>query len=205
LSGSAIRYQFNGSSGIILDDVAKMKISGRHNHINACAAAALALCGGAAPERIGAGLCAFGGLPHRLEYVTEINGVAFYNDSKSTTAESIECAVNAFDSKVCLIAGGKDKGCDFSVINDAVRRNVKSVILIGEAKDRMAAQWDGIVPIRKSATLEDAVDAAFKDAASGEKIIFSPGCSSFDMFRNFEHRGDAFREIVNGFAARKAG
>jgi UDP-N-acetylmuramoylalanine--D-glutamate ligase len=205
LDGNRIMYEFKGVSGTILDDVAKMKISGRHNHINACAAAALALCGGAAPERIGAGLCAFGGLPHRLEYITEINGVAFYNDSKSTTAESIECAVNAFDSKVCLIAGGKDKGCDFSVINDAVRRNVKSVVLIGEAKDRMAAQWDGIVPIRKSAALEDAVDAAFKDAESGEKIIFSPGCSSFDMFRNFEHRGDVFREIVNGFAARKAG
>jgi len=205
LSGNKIQYQFNGSSGVILDDVAKMKISGRHNHINACAAAALALCGGAAPDKIGQGLCAFGGLPHRLEYIAEINGAAFYNDSKSTTAESIECAVNAFDSKVHLIAGGKDKGCDFSVINEAVRRNVKSVVLIGEAKDRMAAQWEGIVPIHKSATLEDAIDAAFKNAESGEKIIFSPGCSSFDMFRNFEHRGEVFREIVGGFASRKAG
>ena len=201
LDGNKIMYEFKGVSGTILDDVAKMKISGRHNHINACAAAALALCGGAAPERIGSGLCVFGGLPHRLEYIAGINGVAFYNDSKSTTAESIECAVNAFDSKVHLIAGGKDKGCDFSVINDAVRKNVKSIVLIGEAKDRMAAQWDGIAPIQKVTALEDAVNTALKNASSGEKIIFSPGCSSFDMFRNFEHRGEVFRDIVKSLVS----
>jgi len=204
LSGNKIQYQFNGSSGIILDDASRMKISGRHNHINACAASAIALAAGADPARIGQGLCDFAGLPHRLEYVADINGIAFYNDSKSTTAESIECAVGAFDSKVHLIAGGKDKGCDFSVINDAVRKNVKSIILIGEAKDRMSSQWEGIAPIQKIATLEDAVNAALKNASAGEKIIFSPGCSSFDMFSNFEHRGEVFRDIVKSLASGRA-
>jgi UDP-N-acetylmuramoylalanine--D-glutamate ligase len=205
LNGNAIHYQFNGSSGVILDDVTRMKINGRHNHINACAAAAVALSAGAGPDLIGQGLCAFAGLRHRLEYVAEINGITFYNDSKSTTAESIECAVQAFDSNVHLIAGGRDKGCDFSAITGAVRKTVKTVTLIGEAAERMAGQWEGIVPIYKSVTLEDAVNTAFANAAAGEKIIFSPGCSSFDMFRNFEHRGDMFGEAVSGLAASREG
>jgi len=197
LSGRGIDYRMNGASGVVIDDTSAMKIAGRHNYVNACAAAALALAAGADPKLIGKGLCDFGGLPHRLEFVGNVGGVSFYNDSKSTTAESIECAVRAFGSKVVLIAGGKDKGCDFAAIVDSVRESVKCVVLIGEAKDRMASVWDGIVPIVKASTLEEAVDTAFKNAVSGEQVVFSPGCSSFDMFRNFEHRGDVFREIVN--------
>jgi UDP-N-acetylmuramoylalanine--D-glutamate ligase len=204
LSGGGIDYRMNGASGVIIEDTADMRIAGRHNSVNACAAAAVALCAGADPSLIGRGLCAFGGLPHRLEFVGEAGGVSFYNDSKSTTAESIECAIGAFGSKVLLIAGGKDKGCDFSAITDSVRKNVKSVVLIGEAKERMAAEWEGAAPVTKAATLEEAVDTAFKNAVGGERVVFSPGCSSFDMFRNFEHRGDVFREIVNGLASRKA-
>jgi len=205
LSGNGIFYQFNGARGEILDDIMRMKISGRHNHINACAAAAIALAGGAMPERLARGLCNFAGLPHRLEYVADINGVKFYNDSKSTTAESIECAVNAFGSKsVHLIAGGRDKGCDFSIIGKSIRNSVKNIVLIGEAKDRMCEQWEGVAPIYKTSTLEDAVSTAFSYAAAGERIVFSPGCSSFDMFRNFEHRGEMFKETVNELALRKA-
>ncbi|GBU22641.1 UDP-N-acetylmuramoylalanine--D-glutamate ligase [Fibrobacteres bacterium R8-0-B4] len=81
---------------------------------------------------------------------------------------------------------------------------MKSIVLIGEAKDRMAAVWNGAAPITKAATLEEAVEIAFKNAARGEQVVFSPGCSSFDMFRNFEHRGDVFREIVNRLVSRKA-
>ncbi|MDR0305391.1 MAG: UDP-N-acetylmuramoyl-L-alanine--D-glutamate ligase [Chitinispirillales bacterium] len=204
LSDQSIRYRFNGKTGVILDDVGKMKLGGKHNYINACAAGAMALCGGADPDRIALGLCDFSGLPHRLEYVADIDGVAFYNDSKSTTAESIECAVTAFNSKVHLIAGGKDKGCDFSVIKDAVRANVKSIALIGEAADRMFSQLDGLVPVSKAADLQEAIGKAFRSAVKGEKVIFSPGCSSFDMFRNFEHRGEVFRDTVKNFASRKA-
>jgi len=203
LSGKSIRYRMNGVSGVIINDTADMRIAGKHNCINACAAGAAALAAGADPKLIGEGLCAFGGLPHRLELVGEVGGVSFYNDSKSTTAESIECAVRAFGSKVVLIAGGKDKGCDFAAITDSVRENVKCVVLIGEAKERMAAVWGGVAPIIKAATLEEAVDVAFKNAVGGEQVVFSPGCSSFDMFRNFEHRGDVFREIVSGLVSRK--
>ncbi|MDR2694010.1 MAG: UDP-N-acetylmuramoyl-L-alanine--D-glutamate ligase [Chitinispirillales bacterium] len=204
LSGKGINYRMNGVSGVIIDDTAAMRLAGRHNFMNACAAAAVALCAGADSKLIGRGLCAFGGLPHRLEFVGETGGVSFYNDSKSTTAESIECAVSAFGSKVLLIAGGKDKGCDFSAIVDSIRKNVKSIVLIGEAKERMAAVWEGVAPVTKAATLEEAVDTAFKNAARGERVVFSPGCSSFDMFRDFEHRGDIFRETVNNIVSRKA-
>jgi len=204
LSGKGINYRMNGKSGVIIEDTAAMRIAGRHNSINACAAAAVAIAAGADPKLIGRGLCEFGGLPHRLELVGKVNGVPFYNDSKSTTAESIECAVNAFGSKVVLIAGGKDKGCDFASIVGSVRKNVKSIVLIGEAKERMASVWDGVAPITKAATLDEAVEIAFKNAVSGEQVVFSPGCSSFDMFRNFEHRGDIFRETVNRLASRKA-
>ncbi len=192
----SIRYNFNGKSGIILENVSEMKLGGRHNYENACAAAAVALAAGAQAEGIAKGICSFGGLPHRLEYVGEIGNVAFYNDSKSTTAESIECALRAFDSKIHLIAGGKDKGCDFSVINEAVKQSVKSITLIGEAKERMMSQWKGLAPIQTAESLEQAVEVAFKNAVDSEKVIFSPGCSSFDMFKNFEHRGDCFRSII---------
>jgi len=86
-----------------------------------------------------------------------------------------------------------------------VRNNVKSIVLIGEAKERMASQWEGIAPVSKAATLEDAVYAAFGSAVPGDRVVFSPGCSSFDMFRNFEHRGEMFRVTVNNLAQRKAG
>jgi UDP-N-acetylmuramoylalanine--D-glutamate ligase len=206
LSGDAICYRFNGASGVILDNVGRMKLGGRHNRMNACAAAAVALAAGADPARVGHGLCEFAGLPHRLEFVAEAGGVAFYNDSKSTTAESIECAVSAFGSKcVHLIAGGRDKGCDFSLISESIRGCVKNIVLIGEAKERIAAQWDGVAPIHICATLEEAVSVASGLAVGGEKVVFSPGCSSFDMFRNFEHRGDTFREIANGLVSREGG
>jgi UDP-N-acetylmuramoylalanine--D-glutamate ligase len=203
LSGNGINYRIDGASGVIIDDTAAMKLAGGHNYINACAAAAVALSAGADPKLTGRGLCAFGGLPHRLELVGEAGGVSFYNDSKSTTAESIECAVGAFGDKVHLIAGGRDKGCDFSAIAESIRKNVKSVTLIGEARDRMAAVWEGAAPIAKVATLKEAVAAAFKNAACGERVVFSPGCSSFDMFRNFEHRGEMFGETVKSLAAGK--
>jgi UDP-N-acetylmuramoylalanine--D-glutamate ligase len=203
LSGNGIGYRMNGEVGTVIEDTASMRLAGRHNHINACAAAAVALSAGADPKSVGEGLRVFGGLPHRLELVGEAGGVSFYNDSKSTTAESIECAVGAFGAKVHLIAGGRDKGCDFSAIVNSVRENVKSVTLIGEARERMAAVWEGAAPVSKSATLEEAVDTAFKNAVSGERVVFSPGCSSFDMFRNFEHRGEMFREIVKSLAARE--
>ncbi len=194
-SGTLLCCRFNGEQGII-GDCANMKLQGRHNYDNASVAAALAKIAGAGNDAIMRGLIDFPGLPHRLEFVAETAGVAWYNDSKSTTAQSIECAVRAFPSGVHLIAGGKDKGCDFSVVREAITRHVKDIVLIGEAAGRIEGQWRGLAPIIRASTLHEAIDAAGSRALPGEVVVFSPGCSSFDMFRDFEDRGEQFRSIV---------
>ncbi len=203
-SAGKIRYRFGGKQGTILD-VSDMKIGGRHNFENAAAAAALAKLADIDDAAIGSGIARFGGLPHRLEFAGEVRGVRFYNDSKSTTAESILVAVSAFAAKVHLIAGGRDKGCDFSVVLPALRKHAAGIFLIGEAAGRMQAEWEGAVPLRRSATLEEAVAAAARSARRGEVVVFSPGCSSFDMFANYEERGNRFKQVVSELASLAAG
>ena len=173
-----------------------MHLNGAHNFDNACAAAALAVAAGIGDEAIAAGICGFRGLPHRLEYIDEVGGVKFYNDSKATTAESVLCAVTAFCRNVHLIAGGRDKGCDFSIVNEAIRTNTRGVYLIGEAAQRMAAEWNGLAPQETFESLEAAIRAAHDNAEPGEVVVLSPGCSSFDMFENYEQRGETFAMIV---------
>ncbi len=190
-----IRYRFGGVQGTILD-IKDMKLGGRHNFENAAAAAALAKVAGIDDGAIGRGLAGFRGLEHRLEFAGERSGVRYYNDSKSTTAESVLCAVAAFKGGVHLIAGGRDKGCDFSLLKPALRRHVVDVSLIGEAAGRMEAEWQGIVPIYRCVTLEEAVLAAAHRSLPGDAVVFSPGCSSFDMFANYEDRGNRFKAIV---------
>ena len=199
--GTRLRYRFNGNEGIF-GECGMMRLKGRHNFDNASVAAALAMIAGAESDTAFRGMCTFGGLPHRLEFVKEIDGVAWFNDSKSTTAESIDCAVNAFQSSVHLIAGGKDKGCDFSLVREAIRNKVKDIVLIGEAAGRMRDQWSDLVPVSVASTLEEAVAIAGSQATAGDSVVFSPGCSSFDMFKNFEDRGDRFRVIVNTMATK---
>jgi UDP-N-acetylmuramoylalanine--D-glutamate ligase len=195
IDADQIRYRFNGRSGIVLN-VNDMVIRGQHSHENACVAAALAMVAGADIAGIAKGICTFKGLKHRLEFVDEINNIRYYNDSKSTTAESILVAVQAFPKGVHLIAGGRDKFCDFTVVNDAIKKHVADVTLIGEAADRMQEEWKGLAPIKRSATLESAIEDAIADANPGDVVVFSPGCSSFDMFKNYEERGEEFRNIV---------
>jgi UDP-N-acetylmuramoylalanine--D-glutamate ligase len=173
-----------------------MFLRGSHNFDNACAAAALAITVGIGDEAIARGICGFKGLPHRLEYIDEINGVRFYNDSKATTAESVLCALTAFGRNVHLIAGGRDKGCDFSIVNNAVRMNARGVYVIGEAAARISREWKGLAPQQTFESLEAAMRAAQESAKPGEVIVLSPGCSSFDMFDNYEHRGEMFGMIV---------
>lgn len=200
--GSMLRYRLSARTGVV-GDLKAMKLRGRHNYENAAVAAVLSKIAGAPDGDIYKGLCMFSGLPHRLEYVSTIDGVDFYNDSKSTTAESIACAVDAFPGGVHLIAGGKDKGCEFTLVNKFLQNSARSVILIGEAADRMQRQWEGTVKIDRKNTLTDAVTAARLRARPGEAVVFSPGCSSFDMFRNYEERGDLFRTIVLDLGARE--
>ena len=138
----------------------------------------------------------FKGLEHRMEDVAEINKVRFINDSKATTADSAIWAINSISSPIVLIAGGRHKGIDYRVIIEAARNKVKHVVLIGEAKERIAACLRGEFPVEMAAGLEEAVNKTYALAKPGDSVLFSPMCSSFDMFRDYEERGRVFKKIV---------
>ncbi|OMH41134.1 UDP-N-acetylmuramoyl-L-alanine--D-glutamate ligase [Desulfurobacterium indicum] len=137
----------------------------------------------------------FKGLEHRLEFVKTVNGITFINDSKSTNVDSLEKALLSFD-KVILIAGGKDKGIDFSPIKNLVKERVKKAFFLGETGRKLEKLFSNVTETEFKATLEEAVFSAYNAAKSGDIILFSPGCSSFDMFKNFEERGKIFKQIV---------
>jgi UDP-N-acetylmuramoylalanine--D-glutamate ligase len=138
-----------------------------------------------------------------MEYVTEIGGIKFINDSKATVAESCAWAIKNIPSQVILIAGGKDKGVDYSVILDAARGKVKKVIVIGEAREKIKNALGNALAVEEAPTLPDAVRNAFRQASRGDYVLLSPMCSSFDMFNNYEERGKAFKEAVFALAENK--
>lgn len=138
----------------------------------------------------------FKGLQHRMEFVAEINKVKFINDSKATTADSTLWALRSLDGGVILIAGGKDKGVDYALILKLAPVKIRAVILLGEAKERIASALGGALPIHRVTTLTEAVNKAFTLSRPGESVLFSPMCSSFDMFSSYEERGKAFKDCV---------
>lgn len=144
----------------------------------------------------------FKGIEHRMEDVAEINKVRFINDSKATTADSAIWALNSISSPIVLLAGGRHKGIDYRVIIDAARNKVKQVVLIGEAKDKIADCLKGEFPVEMAASLEEAVNKTYILAKPGYSVLFSPMCSSFDMFTDYEERGRAFKKIVLELAKR---
>lgn len=139
---------------------------------------------------------AFKGVEHRLEKVCAIDEVEYVNDSKATTAESCVWAVNRINAPIILICGGRDKNIDYTLIVDQLRKKVKKVIVFGEAKDKIASAFEQFIPLEKCLTLEESVQRAKDSASSGECVLFSPMCASFDMFNNYEHRGKVFKQIV---------
>ena len=138
----------------------------------------------------------FKGIEHRLEYVTEINNVTFINDSKSTTIDSTIWAFKNISCPIVLIAGGKHKGIDYSIVSDLIREKAREVILIGEAKEKIKNALGGFLSIDEASTLEEAVKLAFSKAKSGDCVLLSPMRSSFDMFLNYEERGKIFKQAV---------
>lgn len=143
----------------------------------------------------------FGGIEHRLEHVREIGSVSFINDSKATTVDATLWALKNTPGPIILIAGGREKGNDYSAAIDYVREKVKKIILIGEAKQRIRQVLEGVVPLEEADSLDDAVRGAFALAAPGGTVLFSPMCKSFDMFLNYEERGEAFKKAVNSLSA----
>ena len=160
-------------------------------------AAALAADAAGVPlDSIRETLYEFEGIEHRLEFTAEKDGVKYINDSKATTVESTACALQSFKEPLVLIAGGKDKGSDFTKLNGLIENHVKAVVLIGTAAENIEAAWQGIKPLHKTDTLKDAVDTAERLAEKGDAVLLSPACASFDMFKDFEDRGRQFKELV---------
>ena len=138
----------------------------------------------------------FRGLPHRIEYAGEKKGVRFYDDSKGTNVGSVMRALDTFSEPVILLLGGRDKDGDFDTLQPILTKKAKKVILFGEARERIESLIGRDVPSEKSRTLREAVESAYKIAAAGDVILLSPGCASFDEFKNYKERGNFFKEVV---------
>jgi len=184
---------FNGRRVIAVDE---LKISGVHNLENALAATALSILAGADVRSVAAVLRTFPGLEHRLEFVRTKDGVSYINDSKGTNVGAVIKSVEGFTQPVILIAGGLDKGSDFSPLYDLFKRKVKLLILIGKAGDKMAKVLGTATETVFAQSLQEAVRLASIRAGHGDAVLLSPACASFDMFRDFEDRGRQFKEAV---------
>jgi UDP-N-acetylmuramoylalanine--D-glutamate ligase len=189
---------FGREEGLV--PVGDLGIRGGHNVLNALAGALASRLMGADPEILRTVLRTFKGLPHRLEFVLEKNGVRWINDSKGTNVDSVRYALGSFENPIILIAGGRDKDSDFTVLNERLKGRARTVLLIGEAADKMEKAFRGACPVARAATLREAVEKARDLARPGDVVLLSPACASFDMFRNFEDRGDQFKSLVREVA-----
>lgn len=176
--------------------LAKAPLKGIHNVENMMAAVTTARSFGCSRKTVQAVLNRFEGLEHRLEFVREVGGVRFYNDSKGTNVGSVVKSLQSFSEPVVLIAGGKDKNGDLSPLGEWIQKRVKHLILIGEAKERMNRDLGGLTDTVLANTMEEAVLLAHRKAKAGEVVLLSPACSSFDMFKDYKERGKVFKEAV---------
>ncbi|MGH7865872.1 MAG: UDP-N-acetylmuramoyl-L-alanine--D-glutamate ligase [Candidatus Binataceae bacterium] len=176
--------------------IGAFKLAGRHNLVNAMAASAAALAMGATAGAIERALSDFRALPHRIEFVSERNGVKFIDDSKGTNVGAVVEALAAFDSPVILIAGGVDKGGDYSPLFKPLRDKARLAIFIGAARSKMSDALSGATEIELAATLKEAVARAAKAARPGDVVLLSPACASFDQFTDYAERGKLFQELV---------
>lgn len=180
-------------------DLSAMKARGKHSVENMMAAILAAREHGATREAIQKTVASFKGIPHRLEYVRRVGGVEFFNDSKATNVHSVKRALDAFEENVILIMGGKDTNLSYESLRDLVRKKVKSLILVGEAKERINRDVGDFCETYLIGTFEEAVLIAYQKSRIGDTVLLSPGCSSFDMFDSYVERGNYYKEIVNSF------
>jgi len=177
---------------------------GRHNQENALASLLAGRLAGASHPQALQALIAFRPLAHRMELVAESAGVAFFDDSKGTNVGAVVAALSGFPRPVVLIAGGRDKGGAYEPLAQAMKEVGRGVVVIGEAAERIAAALSPVVPVARAASMDEAVAQAAALARSGDAVVLSPACSSFDMFRNYEHRAQVFRAAVDKLAQRGA-
>jgi UDP-N-acetylmuramoylalanine--D-glutamate ligase len=178
----------------------EIKIKGVHNLENAMAASAMALLAGCPAGAVIDALREFPGLEHRLEFVRELNGVSYFNDSKGTNVGAVMKSLESFSAPIILIAGGRDKAGDFTVLRHLIKERVKAVVLIGEAAEKMRTAFGDVTETIMAADFRNAVEAAQRVAEKGDVVLLSPACASFDMFLNFEDRGRKFKKLVKEMA-----
>ncbi len=193
--GDAICLLGNQKEAVVRTE--KIHIRGMHNLYNSLAATLAARVFGIRSEVIRDSLMSFEGVAHRLEFVRELNGVKYFNDSKATNVDSVWYALGSFDEPIILIAGGRDKGNDYTRLYDLVRHKVRAVVLIGEAAEKIEREFRDLTEVLRAISMEDAVHKANRMAKSGDVVLLSPACASFDMFKNYEHRGEVFKSLVN--------
>ncbi|MFH0998942.1 MAG: UDP-N-acetylmuramoyl-L-alanine--D-glutamate ligase [Pseudomonadota bacterium] len=183
--------------GSIRLDLRESRLYGKHNQENICAAVMAAIAAGGDIQQIQSALNQFRGLSHRIEFVQTVNGVTYVDDSKATNVDAVYRALESFQAPVILIMGGRDKGGDYGILENAMQDHVKHLILLGEASELIAAALGNLVPTVRASSMREAVTNAHQAAASGDIVLLSPACSSFDMFRSYAHRGDVFQCEVN--------
>jgi UDP-N-acetylmuramoylalanine--D-glutamate ligase len=194
---------FDAGCAVVRDEKGTLRLPleafplpGAHNLENVLAALAATCAAGADPRRAISALVGFRGLPHRMEMVGEHGGVRFVNDSKATNAAAAIRSLESFGSPIVWIAGGRDKDLDLGSLAEAAARNVRQVLLIGEAAAKLERSLRERIPVEHAASLDKAVQRAFSLARTGDVVLLSPACASFDQFASFEERGECFRTAV---------
>jgi UDP-N-acetylmuramoylalanine--D-glutamate ligase len=205
INGNRINFQIDDPGPLDVSsqnqwslDLSRVKLRGRHNLENACAAGLAALAAGARPQAIQEALEQFHGGAHRLEYLDTVDDVEFFNDSKATNVDAVIRAVQCFSQPVVLIMGGLDKGSNFELLGDFFHDHVKTLIVMGQAADLIQTALGGKAPTARAASMAQAVNQARQAASPGDVVLLSPGCASFDMYDSYGQRGDDFRkEVMN--------
>jgi UDP-N-acetylmuramoylalanine--D-glutamate ligase len=177
-----------------------VKIPGVHNIENVMAAVMAARWAGCRQEAIMEAVGRFRGVAHRIEYAGEKDGVAFYDDSKATNVGAVLRALETFSRPVVLLMGGRDKQGDFEMLSAMVEKRVKTLILFGEARERIAALLGGVVKTNQAATLREAMPLAWRSATAGDVVLLAPGCASFDEFKDYKERGDVFKQWIGNLS-----
>lgn len=196
VQGKEIVFRHEGAEKMVLK-LEDIPLAGAHNVENVLAAVVATRLAGAEPAAIAKGVRSFAGVEHRLEFVAEIGGVRYYNDSKATNVDATQKALDAFPGRILIILGGKDKGSDYTVLQTPLREKAILALLIGAAADKIEKQITGSVAIERAETMERAVETAAHAARPGDIVLLAPACASFDQFQNYEHRGRVFKELVH--------
>jgi UDP-N-acetylmuramoylalanine--D-glutamate ligase len=189
---------FSTGSGSLTSVIrlSELSLKGMHNVANAMAAILTSQYFGVSTASIRATLRNFKGVEHRLEFVRDVGGVQYVNDSKATNVDSVRMALTAYEAPIVLLLGGRDKGNDYSRLTEMVRKHVRTIVAIGESADAVETAFTDIVPVRTAGSLEQAIASASAAALPGDVVLLSPACASFDWFKNYEHRGRAFKDLV---------